>query len=133
MDNYYSDKTTIRDLCFDKDIGKYMLYLYYPKRYLNNEMDHTITQTAKYGLIGFNFLKRMALSGKRKSLFFRNWRLIMAVFSNAILAASRTCFCPKIILFLQICLKISNHFFLEKYLNWKQNSRYSTRKSLAAL
>ena len=69
MNSYFNKETTIRDLCNDNDIGKYMTYLYYPNRYLNNEMNNTIIQNAKYGLVGFNFFKKMVLEHKVKQYF----------------------------------------------------------------
>ena len=69
MSNYFNEKTTIRDLCQDVDVGRYMLYLYYPQRYLNNVIDQTIPETAKYGLEGFNFFKEKILEGRVKQHF----------------------------------------------------------------
>ena len=69
MKKNFNEKTTIRDLCQDKDVGKYMLYLYYPKRYLNEVMDQTIAQTAKYGLDSFNFFKEKIIEGNVKQYF----------------------------------------------------------------
>ena len=47
MEHFYNEKTTIKDLCEDKDVGKYMLYLYYPKRYLDNVYNQTVVESAK--------------------------------------------------------------------------------------
>ena len=69
MKQYFNEQTTIRDLCNEKDIGKYMLYLYYPQRYLDNVIDQTIPQTAKYGLEGFIFFKEKIVEGKVKQYF----------------------------------------------------------------
>ena len=69
MNSYYNQKTTIQDLCKDEDIGKYMLYLYYPKRYLDSVINLPITETAKYGLEAFNFLKDMTIKGNVKQYF----------------------------------------------------------------
>ena len=69
MKNYFNEKTTIKDLCQDKDVGKYMIYLYYPKRYLNEVMDQTIAQTAKYGLDSFNFFKEKIIEGNVKQFY----------------------------------------------------------------
>ena len=69
MEYFFNKNTTIKDLCLDKDIGKLMLYLYYPKRYLDNVYNQTVVETAKYGLEGFNFLKKMAIKGKVKQYF----------------------------------------------------------------
>lgn len=69
MKKYFNEKTTIRELVQDKDIDKYMPYLYYPKRYLNEVMDQTITQTAKYGLDSFNFFKEKIIEGNVKQYF----------------------------------------------------------------
>ena len=69
MKAYFNKETTIRDLCKDKDVGRYMPYLYYPKRYLDNVIDQTIPETAKYGLDSFNFFKEMIIEGKVKQFF----------------------------------------------------------------
>ena len=69
MKTYFTEENTIQDLCNDKDIGKYMFYLYYPKRYLNEVYNLKVSQTATYGLEGFNFLKEKALEGKVKQYF----------------------------------------------------------------
>ena len=69
MEHFYNEKTTIKDLCEDKDVGKYMLYLYYPKRYLDNVYNQTVVDSAKYGLAGFNFLKKNILEGRVKQYF----------------------------------------------------------------
>ena len=69
MKQYYSKETTIIDLCNDRDIGKYMPYLYYPNRYLNNVRNQTLIETAKYGLEGFNFLKSEIEKGNVKQYF----------------------------------------------------------------
>ena len=69
MKQYFNEKTTIIDLCNDKDIGKYMPFLYYPKRYLDNVINQTLIQTARYGLDGFNFFKEKVIEGNVKQFF----------------------------------------------------------------
>ena len=69
MGKFYTEQTTIRDLCNDKDVGKYMLYLYYPQRYLSEVMNNTVTETAKYGLDAFEFFKEKIIEGKVRQYF----------------------------------------------------------------
>lgn len=64
MKYFYDENTTIKDLCNDKDIGLYIPYLYYPKRYLNTVINCTVIESAKYGLVGFNFLKEKKKENK---------------------------------------------------------------------
>ena len=69
MKKYFDEQTTIKDLCLDEDVGKYMLYLYYPQRYLDSVYNQTVTETAKYGLEAFNFFKKAVLERKVKQYF----------------------------------------------------------------
>ena len=69
MKEYFGENTTIRDLISDERVGKYMPFLYYPKRYLDNVINQTITETAPYGLEGFNFLKEQVLLGNVEQFF----------------------------------------------------------------
>lgn len=69
MKSFFDKETTIQDLVDDKDIGGYILYLYYPNRYLKSVINQTIPQTAKYGLEGFNFFKEKIIEGKVKQYF----------------------------------------------------------------
>lgn len=69
MEEFFDSSCTIKDLCLDPDVGKYMFYLYYPQRYLSNVYDQTITQSAKYGLEAFNFFKKAILDGAVSQYF----------------------------------------------------------------
>ena len=69
MKDFYNKETTIKELCEDKIIGKYLSFLYYPSRYLSEVINQSIPQTAPYGLFGFNFLKEKALEGKVNQYF----------------------------------------------------------------
>lgn len=69
MKEFFNKKSTIKDLVSDQDVGQYMNFLYYPKRYLDSVFNQTIVETAPYGLEGFNFLKEQILKGNVKQFF----------------------------------------------------------------